>query len=62
MSKAEPAKTHAEIVSWHGATGAFYKVRPEAGQLLLPYILWLVFANLLNLAGAGTRLVLKFTK
>ncbi len=31
--------------------GAFYKVRPEAGQLMLPYVAWLVFANILNIAG-----------
>lgn len=29
--------------------GAFYKIRPEAGQLLLPYVAWLCFANILNL-------------
>lgn len=30
--------------------GAFYKIRPEAGQLMLPYVAWLVLANLLNIA------------
>lgn len=29
--------------------GAFYRILPDAGQLLLPYIIWLVFANVLNL-------------
>mmetsp|Transcript_8550 Transcript_8550/g.25605 ORF Transcript_8550/g.25605 Transcript_8550/m.25605 type:complete len:259 (-) Transcript_8550:296-1072(-) len=28
--------------------GAFYRVHPEAGQLMMPYIIWLCFANLLN--------------
>jgi tryptophan-rich sensory protein len=30
-------------------TGAFYKIRTEAGQLMLPYVVWLAFANLLNI-------------
>lgn len=29
--------------------GAFYRILPEAGQLLLPYIVWLSFANVLNI-------------
>jgi len=33
------------------SSGAFYKVRTEAGQLMLPYVAWLVVANLLNISG-----------
>jgi tryptophan-rich sensory protein len=38
------------LVTSVATTGAFYKVQPEAGQLLLPYVAWLLFANILNIS------------
>lgn len=38
------------LVTSIATCGAFYKIRPEAGQLLLPYVAWLCFANILNFA------------
>ena len=39
------------ITAWR-----FYHIRPWAGYLLLPYILWLLFAAYLNLASCLLRL------
>jgi benzodiazapine receptor len=37
------------ILLWGGATTvAFWKIRPVAGMLMLPYLLWLLFAGVLN--------------
>lgn len=30
------------LVTAVATTGAFYKIRPEAGQLMLPYVIWWV--------------------
>jgi tryptophan-rich sensory protein len=46
-----------------GAAGQFYRLRPVAGLMLVPYLAWLVFAAVLNSAierlnpGAGTSLI-----
>jgi len=51
------------IVLWAGATTiAFWKIRPLAGMLMLPYLAWLLFAATLNwqihiLNPAGVTLV-----
>lgn len=42
------AVNFALLITSAATCGAFYKVLPEAGQLLLPYLAWLVFANILN--------------
>lgn len=37
------------ILLWAGvATVAFWKIRPVAGMLMLPYLAWLLFAGVLN--------------
>lgn len=37
------------ILLWAGATTfAFWKIRPAAGALMLPYLAWLLFAGVLN--------------
>jgi tryptophan-rich sensory protein len=33
-----------------GAAGQFYRLRPLAGLLMLPYLAWLIFAAMLNSA------------
>ncbi|WP_162257101.1 TspO/MBR family protein, partial [Sphingomonas sp. Root720] len=37
------------ILFWAGATTvAFWRIRPVAGMLMLPYLIWLLFAGVLN--------------
>jgi hypothetical protein len=33
----------ASVTAW-----SFYKIKPVAGWLFVPYLLWLIFANYLN--------------